>query len=347
MSEPSGRATAHSTGARLLRRARRNAVPGRGDRRDHALPARGQCEYRRAVRDERPHGRADRARPRRRRPLPLVPSRRGRLWAEHDLAQLPAHARARPAARARRRDRLHAARPRRERGTVAGARARTRRRRPLRRCARRPLARPRRPGGAALRAHAGRRVPDRVERGRDDARRRAGRRTRARRRRARLGRRRPLRAARTASTSPAGTSTSSSARPTSSSARTWGWRSASASFSRACGRTRCAPSDNDPVGNRFQHGTQQHELLAGFVAAVEYVESLGLGRDRRARDDAGAALPRRRPEAVELYGLRTMEGRVPDVRVQPRRPFVRGGRDGAGGAARSRSGTATTTRSRS
>ena len=35
------------------------------------------------------------------------------------------------------------------------------------------------------------------------------------------------------------------------------------------------PSENQPVGNRFQHGTQQHELLAGFVAAVEYVESLG------------------------------------------------------------------------
>ena len=35
------------------------------------------------------------------------------------------------------------------------------------------------------------------------------------------------------------------------------------------------PSANEPVGIRFQHGTQQHELLAGFVAAIEYVESLG------------------------------------------------------------------------
>ena len=71
------------------------------------------------------------------------------------------------------------------------------------------------------------------------------------------------------------------------------------------------PSDNDPVGNRFQHGTQQHELLAGFVAAVEYVESLGLGRDRGHETMLGQRFLDGVPEAVELYGLRTMEGRVP------------------------------------
>ena len=71
------------------------------------------------------------------------------------------------------------------------------------------------------------------------------------------------------------------------------------------------PASNEPVGSRFEHGTQQHELLAGFVATVEYVESLGW--------DAMAAHERRLgqqflddlPEPVQLYGLRTMEGRVP------------------------------------
>ena len=70
------------------------------------------------------------------------------------------------------------------------------------------------------------------------------------------------------------------------------------------------PAEDEPVGNRFQHGTQQHELLAGFVAAVEYVESLGweaiTGQERM----LGARFLDGLPEAVQLYGLRTMEGRV-------------------------------------
>ncbi len=71
------------------------------------------------------------------------------------------------------------------------------------------------------------------------------------------------------------------------------------------------PAANEPVGNRFQHGTQQHELLAGFVAAVEYVESLGweaiVDHERR----LGRRFLDGLPEPVQLYGLRTMEGRVP------------------------------------
>src|SRR5262249_57048393 len=37
------------------------------------------------------------------------------------------------------------------------------------------------------------------------------------------------------------------------------------------------PAANEPVGHRFELGTSQHELLAGFVAAVGYVDSLGWG----------------------------------------------------------------------
>jgi len=35
------------------------------------------------------------------------------------------------------------------------------------------------------------------------------------------------------------------------------------------------PAPNEPLGHRFETGTQPFELLAGFVAAVEYIESLG------------------------------------------------------------------------
>ena len=35
------------------------------------------------------------------------------------------------------------------------------------------------------------------------------------------------------------------------------------------------PAANEPVGHRFELGTCQHELLAGFVAAVDYIDSLG------------------------------------------------------------------------
>ena len=71
-----------------------------------------------------------------------------------------------------------------------------------------------------------------------------------------------------------GAATSSSARRTSTAARTWGWPSAGRSCSGAGGRTRWAAAD-EPVGHRFELGTCQHELLAGFVAAVDYVHELG------------------------------------------------------------------------
>jgi cysteine desulfurase family protein (TIGR01976 family) len=71
------------------------------------------------------------------------------------------------------------------------------------------------------------------------------------------------------------------------------------------------PAANEPVGHRFELGTSQHELLAGFVAAVDYMGSLGwdamLSHERALGERFLAGLP----EHVELYGIRTMEGRVP------------------------------------
>ena len=71
------------------------------------------------------------------------------------------------------------------------------------------------------------------------------------------------------------------------------------------------PAANEPVGHRFELGTSQHELLAGFVAAVDYMASLGwdamLSHERALGERFLAGLP----ESVELYGIRGMEGRVP------------------------------------
>jgi selenocysteine lyase/cysteine desulfurase len=71
------------------------------------------------------------------------------------------------------------------------------------------------------------------------------------------------------------------------------------------------PAANEPVGHRFEHGTQQHELLAGFVAAVDYVESLGWEAIVTHETELGERFLAGLPEAVDLYGLRTMAGRVP------------------------------------
>jgi cysteine desulfurase family protein (TIGR01976 family) len=71
------------------------------------------------------------------------------------------------------------------------------------------------------------------------------------------------------------------------------------------------PAANEPIGHRYELGTLPHELLAGFVATVDYVDSLGwdeiVSHERALGERFLAGLP----EHVELYGLRTMEGRVP------------------------------------
>ena len=55
----------------------------------------------------------------------------------------------------------------------------------------------------------------------------------------------------------------------------------------------------------------QHELLAGFVAAVEHVESLGWDAIRAHERALGERFLGGLPANVTLYGPPTMEGRVP------------------------------------
>jgi cysteine desulfurase family protein (TIGR01976 family) len=75
------------------------------------------------------------------------------------------------------------------------------------------------------------------------------------------------------------------------------------------------PAADEPVGRRFETGTLAHELLAGFVAAVEYVESVGWdeirGHERTLGDRFLAGLP----ERWTLHGLLTMDGRVPTFAI--------------------------------
>jgi cysteine desulfurase family protein (TIGR01976 family) len=61
----------------------------------------------------------------------------------------------------------------------------------------------------------------------------------------------------------------------------------------------------------YETGTAQHELLAGFVAAVEYIDSIGWGALSRHERDLGERFLDGLPENVTLYGSPTMDGRVP------------------------------------
>jgi cysteine desulfurase family protein (TIGR01976 family) len=70
------------------------------------------------------------------------------------------------------------------------------------------------------------------------------------------------------------------------------------------------PSADEPVGRRFELGTCQHELLAGFVAAVDYVHSLGWDAIVEHETTLGERFLEGLPDGVTLHGLPTMEGRV-------------------------------------
>ena len=71
------------------------------------------------------------------------------------------------------------------------------------------------------------------------------------------------------------------------------------------------PSADEPVGHRFETGTLAHELLAGFTAAVEYVESIGWDAVVAWERELGQRFLDGLPGAYRLHGLPTMDGRTP------------------------------------
>jgi cysteine desulfurase family protein (TIGR01976 family) len=72
------------------------------------------------------------------------------------------------------------------------------------------------------------------------------------------------------------------------------------------------PSAASPTGRKFETGTPPYELLAGFSATIAYLDTLGgIAGIRDYERELGAHFLASRPETVTLYGLPTMEGRVP------------------------------------
>jgi cysteine desulfurase family protein (TIGR01976 family) len=66
-----------------------------------------------------------------------------------------------------------------------------------------------------------------------------------------------------------------------------------------------------PATHPFETGTLAHELLAGFVAAVEHIETIGWPAIHAHERALGQQFLDGFPDRCTLYGLQTMEGRVP------------------------------------
>jgi cysteine desulfurase family protein (TIGR01976 family) len=72
------------------------------------------------------------------------------------------------------------------------------------------------------------------------------------------------------------------------------------------------PAPMQPVGHRFETGTMQYELLAGHIAALAYIDSIGGTAGLAAWErQLGERLLAGLPEGARLYGLPTMAGRIP------------------------------------
>ena len=82
------------------------------------------------------------------------------------------------------------------------------------------------------------------------------------------------------------------------------------------------PAPDEPAGARYETGTLAHELLAGFVAAVSYLDELGWDAIRAHERALGERFLAGLPAGVTLYGLPGMDGRVPTFafRVDGRSP---------------------------
>jgi cysteine desulfurase family protein (TIGR01976 family) len=76
------------------------------------------------------------------------------------------------------------------------------------------------------------------------------------------------------------------------------------------------PAPTTPLGRRFETGTQPYELLAGFNATIDYLDSIGgfeliIPYERSLGDRFLTGIS----DAVTVYGLPTMAGRVPTFLV--------------------------------
>src|SRR3954451_23391005 len=70
------------------------------------------------------------------------------------------------------------------------------------------------------------------------------------------------------------------------------------------------PASDEPLGHRFETGTLAHELLAGFVAAVEYIDSIGWEAIQAHERELGERFLDGLPDSCTLYGVNSMDRRV-------------------------------------
>ena len=70
------------------------------------------------------------------------------------------------------------------------------------------------------------------------------------------------------------------------------------------------PASDEPLGHRFETGTLPHELLAGFVAAVEYIDSIGWETIQAHERELGQRFLDGLPDTCTLYGVNSMDRRV-------------------------------------
>ena len=66
-----------------------------------------------------------------------------------------------------------------------------------------------------------------------------------------------------------------------------------------------------PADSRYETGTLAHELLAGFVATVDYLDGVGWDFVLEHERELGQRFLDGLPDAWTLHGVPTMEGRVP------------------------------------
>jgi cysteine desulfurase family protein (TIGR01976 family) len=75
------------------------------------------------------------------------------------------------------------------------------------------------------------------------------------------------------------------------------------------------PAADFPVGHRYETGTLAHELLAGFVAAVDYLQDVGWDFVLEHERELGRRFLDGLPGGWRLHGIPTMEDRVPTFAI--------------------------------
>jgi cysteine desulfurase family protein (TIGR01976 family) len=90
------------------------------------------------------------------------------------------------------------------------------------------------------------------------------------------------------------------------------------------------PAPDTPVGHRYETGTLAFELLAGFVAAVDYLDGIGWDFIHQHEHELGQQFLDGLPESWRLYGAPTMAARVPTFAIRSEAVSPRAAAEGLG-----------------